>query len=192
MIDWPWILILSWLIHNQLSLFSSYMAIESFHKFIFTEVINSYGPGQLGRYSDSLRAGMSGNRIPVEAKFSAPVLTSPESYPTSYTMGTGSFPEVKRPGRGADHPPPSKCRGHERVGLCLNSPSGPQWPFAGRTFMYLLIDQYFQLHATLINSWLLFCPYFLRFYHYHTNYRLKQLITCNCFASFNPVLCVLY
>jgi hypothetical protein len=24
---------------------------------------------------------------------------------------------LKRPGRGADHPPPSKCRGHERVGL---------------------------------------------------------------------------
>jgi hypothetical protein len=23
------------------------------------------------------------------------------------TMGTGSFPGVKRPGRGADHPPPS-------------------------------------------------------------------------------------
>jgi hypothetical protein len=25
----------------------------------------------------------------------------------SYTMGTGSFPEAKRPGRGADHQPPS-------------------------------------------------------------------------------------
>ena len=28
-------------------------------------------------------------------------------------------PGVKRPGRGADHPPPSKRRGHERVGLYL-------------------------------------------------------------------------
>jgi hypothetical protein len=28
-------------------------------------------------------------------------------HPASYTMGTGSFPGVKRPGRGADHPPPS-------------------------------------------------------------------------------------
>ena len=34
-------------------------------------------------------------------------------------MVTGSFLGVKRPGRGADHPPPSKCRGHERVGLYL-------------------------------------------------------------------------
>jgi hypothetical protein len=27
----------------------------------------------------------------------------------SCTMGTGSFPGVKRPGRGADHPPPSSA-----------------------------------------------------------------------------------
>jgi hypothetical protein len=26
--------------------------------------------------------------------------------PSLCTMGTGSFPGVKRPGRGADHPPP--------------------------------------------------------------------------------------
>jgi hypothetical protein len=51
-------------------------------------------------------------------------------------VGTGSFPGVKRPGRGADHPPPSKCRGHERVGLYLYSPSGPSWPVIGRTFTF--------------------------------------------------------
>jgi hypothetical protein len=28
---------------------------------------------------------------------------------TSCIMGTGSFPGVKRPGRGADHPPPSSA-----------------------------------------------------------------------------------
>ena len=39
----------------------------------------------------------------------------------------------KFPGRGADHPPLSKCRGHERVGLYLYSPSGPQWSVIGRT-----------------------------------------------------------
>jgi hypothetical protein len=27
----------------------------------------------------------------------------------SFTMGTGPFPGVKRPGRGADHPPPSSA-----------------------------------------------------------------------------------
>jgi hypothetical protein len=48
-------------------------------------------------------------------------------------MDTGSFQGVKQPGRGADHPPPSKCRGHEMVGLYLYSPSGPSWPFIGST-----------------------------------------------------------
>jgi hypothetical protein len=28
----------------------------------------------------------------------------PEAHPASYTMGTGSSPGVKRPGRGVDHP----------------------------------------------------------------------------------------
>jgi hypothetical protein len=40
------------------------------------------------------------------ARFSAPFQTGPGTHPASYTMGTGSFPGVKRPGRGADHPPP--------------------------------------------------------------------------------------
>ena len=66
-----------------------------------------------------------------EARFSAPVQTDPGAYPGFYTMGTGSFLGVKRPGRGADHPPPSKCRGQERVELYLYSPSGPSWPVMG-------------------------------------------------------------
>jgi hypothetical protein len=33
-------------------------------------------------------------------------LTGPGAHPASCTMGTGSFPGVKRPARGADHPPP--------------------------------------------------------------------------------------
>ena len=69
----------------------------------------------LSRYSDSLRAGRSGDRIPVG--FSAPVQTGPGAHPASCAMGNGPFPGVKRPGRGADHPPPPKRRGHERVGL---------------------------------------------------------------------------
>ena len=55
-------------------------------------------------------------------------------HPAFCTMGTGPFPGVKRPGRGADHPPPSKCRGPERVELYLYSPSGPSWPVMGTTF----------------------------------------------------------
>ena len=36
----------------------------------------------------------------MEARFSAPVQTGPEAHPASCTMGTGSFPGVKQPGRG--------------------------------------------------------------------------------------------
>ena len=52
-----------------------------------------------------LRAGRSGDRIPVGARFSAPVQTGPGVPPSSYTMGTWSFPGLKRPWRGVDHPP---------------------------------------------------------------------------------------
>jgi hypothetical protein len=37
--------------------------------------------------------------------FSAPAQTDPGAHPVSYTMGTGPFPGVKRPGCDVDHPP---------------------------------------------------------------------------------------
>jgi len=40
-------------------------------------------------------AGRSGDRIPVGARFSAPVQTGPGAHPASCTMHTGSSPEVK-------------------------------------------------------------------------------------------------
>ena len=46
-------------------------------------------------------------------------------------MGTGSFSGVKRPGRGADHPPPYIAGVKERVGLNLYSTSGSSWPVIG-------------------------------------------------------------
>ena len=89
------------------------------------------GPGQIGRYSDSLRAGRSGNQILVGVTFSALVQTDPGAHPPSYTMGTGFFPGVKRPGHGDDHPPPSSAEVKERVELYLYSPSGPSCPVLG-------------------------------------------------------------
>jgi len=93
------------------------------------------GPGYLSRYSDSLRAGRSGDRIPVVVRFSAPVQTGPGAHLASYTMGTGSFPEVERPERGVDHPSQSRAEVKERVGLYLYSPSGPSWLVIGRTLL---------------------------------------------------------
>ena len=66
------------------------------------------------RYSDSLRAGRSGDRFPVGARFSAPVQTGPGAYPASCTVGTRSFLGVKWPGHGIDHPPPSSAEVKER------------------------------------------------------------------------------
>jgi hypothetical protein len=43
---------------------------------------------------------------PLGVRFFTHVQTGHGVHPTSCTMGTGSFPGVKRPGRGADHPPP--------------------------------------------------------------------------------------
>jgi hypothetical protein len=60
----------------------------------------------VGPVAQSVRllAGRSGDRVPVGARFFAPVQTGPGAHPVSCTMGTGYFPGVKRPGRGADHP----------------------------------------------------------------------------------------
>jgi len=43
--------------------------------------------------------------MPVGARFFANLQTGPGAHPDSCTMGTGSFPGVKRPGRDAEHPP---------------------------------------------------------------------------------------
>jgi hypothetical protein len=63
----------------------------------------------LSRYSYCLRAGRSGDRIPVGSRFSAPFQTVPGAHPASYKMGTGPFTRVKRPGRGVDHSPLSSA-----------------------------------------------------------------------------------
>jgi hypothetical protein len=54
-------------------------------------------------------------------------------------MGTGSFPGVKRPGCGFDHPPPSSAEVKDRVELYLYFPFGPSWPVLGRTLLYLYL-----------------------------------------------------
>jgi len=78
-----------------------------------------------------LRGGRSGDRIPVGAIFSALVQTGSEAYSAFYTMGTGSFPGVKRPGRGVDHPPAPSAEIKERVELYFYFPSGLSWPVMG-------------------------------------------------------------
>jgi hypothetical protein len=79
------------------------------------------------------------DRISMGARFSAPVQTGPEAHRAFYTVGTGSFPRVKRPGLGVDPPPPpppASAEVKERVELYLYSPSGPSWPILGWTLRF--------------------------------------------------------
>jgi hypothetical protein len=73
-----------------------------------------------------LRAGRSGDRIPVGARFSALIQTDLGAQPASYTMATGSLPRVKRLGRDVDYPPSSSAEVKERVELYFYS---PLWAF---------------------------------------------------------------
>ena len=64
-------------------------------------------------------------------RFSSTVQTGPGAHPTSYTVGTESFSEVKRPGRGVEHPPLSNAEVKETVELYLYFPYGLSWPVLG-------------------------------------------------------------
>ena len=74
----------------------------------------------------------------VEPRFSASVQTGPGAHPPYYTMGTGSFPGVKRPGRGVDHPPPSSAGVKEKVQIYIYSPKEPSWPGLRRTLTFMI------------------------------------------------------
>ena len=57
------------------------------------------GPGSVVGIATGYGLDGPGIRIPVEARFSAPVQTGPGAHPASCTMGTGSFSGGKeRPG----------------------------------------------------------------------------------------------
>jgi hypothetical protein len=53
------------------------------------------------------------------------------SHPAHCTMVTGSFPGVKQPGRGADHPPPPTAEVENEYNYTSIPPLGPWWPVIG-------------------------------------------------------------
>ena len=53
----------------------------------------------------NISLGRSRDRIPVVGEIFRTRPDRPWAHPASYTMDTGSFPGIKRPGRGFDHPP---------------------------------------------------------------------------------------
>jgi len=77
------------------------------------------------------------------------------AHPAYCTMDNGSFPGVKRPGRGVYHPPQSSAEVKERVELHPYSPSGSSWPVlrVNFTFIFTFTKKalphylYFSLHV---------------------------------------------
>ena len=88
---------------------------------------NWCGPGSSVGTATELRAGCSGDRIPVRTRFSAPVKTGPGAHPASCTTGTGSFPGVKS-GRGVTLTP-----SHRSSAVVKKEYSYTSAPSMGRT-----------------------------------------------------------
>jgi hypothetical protein len=64
------------------------------------------GPGSSVGIATGYGLDGPGIEFHLGARFFAHVQTGPGAHPAFCTMGSGSFPGVKRPGRGDDHPPP--------------------------------------------------------------------------------------
>jgi hypothetical protein len=80
--------------------------------------------------------GGTGIESRLGARFSAPVQTGPGAHPAYCKMGSGSFHGIKRPGRGVDHPLPSRAGVKERAQLYFYSTSGPSWPVIERSLPF--------------------------------------------------------
>ena len=76
-------------------------------------------------------------------RFPSPVRTGPGAHPASHTMGTASFPGVKRPGRDVDHPPHLASRLKEEYSYASTPPLGLRGVFYGERYLYkdLIEDQ---------------------------------------------------
>ena len=82
--------------------------------------------GQRSRFSDQLRDGRSGDRIPVGDEIFLTCPDRPWAPPSLLYDRYRVFPRSKeRPGRDADPSPPSSAVGNERVELYLYFPYGP-------------------------------------------------------------------
>jgi hypothetical protein len=79
----------------------------------------------------------SGDRTSVEIYRA--VQTCPRPHPISFTMGTGSFSEIKRPERAADHPTPSSAGLRMGWSYYLRLPSLSGQACYWATFLLLLL-----------------------------------------------------
>jgi len=78
-----------------------------YKRYFGSNLVFKLGVGRDSSVSIATRYGLDGPGIESRwgTRFSAIVQTGPGAHPATYTMGTGSFPGVQRPGCGVDHPP---------------------------------------------------------------------------------------
>ena len=135
--------------------------------------------GWLSRYSDWLRAGRSGDRIPVGRDF-LPFQTGPAAHPASCTIGTGSFPRVKY-GRGVllTTQPLLVSRSWKSRAIPLPT----LWVTNGSVMgtLYLLCKEKKQCHRLYVHSW----SYVQNSYMFRCLFRFFSLHTSNILTKQN-------
>jgi hypothetical protein len=103
------------------------------------------------------------------ATFSAPVQKGSEAHPASYTMGTGSFPGVKWPGRGVDHRPHLAPRLKKEYSYTSTPPMGLSGLLQGKLHLYLYLPC----------IWSRYCPPKKRkFSNFLPNYKASYTTRC--------------
>jgi hypothetical protein len=143
-----WVVRLQRVKRNAISVGSSPTFLQNLWR-ILSDMAYESRPGQfcypfVARYSDSLEAVRSGDRIHVGAILCVSVQTAPgEEHTTSCTIGIESF-WWRQSGRGLalNTHPPSSAKVKERIELYLYSISGPLWPVLSRKFSSQFIELY--------------------------------------------------
>jgi hypothetical protein len=90
---------------------------------------------KVGRVAKSVQRLATGWTVrgsnPGEGEFFAHVQTDLGAHPASCTMGTGSFPGIKRQGRGVEHPPPPSAEVENEYSYTFTPLLGPWWLVIG-------------------------------------------------------------
>ena len=97
--------------------------------------------GIANQYSNLVQARQPRDRIPVKARFSAPVQTSLQRHPAPIKWVRGHSQGVKQPGCVIHHPCPPSTKVKEGVEWYLYSPSVPSWQVKGWTSPYPLLHR---------------------------------------------------
>ena len=128
---------------------STYVKKHSYRQFRLSEVFHMFCLS-VNQYSDSLRAGRSGDRIPVGARFSSPFQIGSGAHPASWRIGTESLSRrVKRRGNDVDHPPNGAPRLKKEQSYTCTPHLGLHGLLQGELYFYLSVSIYLSIYLSL-------------------------------------------